>query len=313
MSSYISRWSAPLALCVALIAGACGDDTKNEDALAQDTSLTADLQIANQDTAAQPALQDVPAEAEPAPSASAPSRTATRPAPREPGRAVVRTPGARTPVVRAPVRTPVRRTPTPASAEPTTATSASGNTVTRGSSGSERAVGMIPAGSEISMTSNSRICTNTNRVGQRFNATVRNSVEGSNGAVIPAGATATIEITELNRSENANDDVRMGFRVVSVTFGGRTYPLDATTTYASVTKVRNQPKNKDVQKVVGGAAVGAIIGQVLGKDTKSTVIGAATGAAAGTAAAAATSNYEGCVPDGGRITITLDSSAQVQA
>ena len=174
-------------------------------------------------------------------------------------------------------------------------------------------MGSIPAGSEISLTSNSRVCTNTNRVGQRFSATVSNTVTGSNGASIPAGATVTVEITELNRSENANDPVKMGFRVVSVTFGGRTYAVDATTTSASVDRVRNQPKNKDVQKVVGGAAVGAIIGQVLGKDTKSTVIGAATGAAAGAGAAVATANYEGCVPIGGRITITLDNSATVQA
>jgi hypothetical protein len=162
------------------------------------------------------------------------------------------------------------------------------------------------------LSSNSRVCTNTHKVGQRFSATVSNTVTGSNGATIPAGATATVEITELNRSENVNDPVKMGFRVVSVTFGGRTYPIDATTTYANVDRVRNQPKNKDVQKVVGGAAVGAIIGQVLGKDTKSTVIGAATGAAAGAGAAAATANYEGCVPSGGRITITLDNAATVQ-
>ena len=298
MSKYINRWSVPLALAVALMLNACVDD-KSADTLAQDTTLNADLQMANQDTAAQPALQDVPATAAPAeaPAATAPRRTSS-------GGTVVRTPVRRAPVA----RPPASRTETERSA-----TTASGNTVTRMPAGSERAIGIIPAGSEISMTSNSRICTNTNRVGQRFSATVRNSVEGSNGAVIPAGATATVEITELNRSENANDEVRMGFRVVSVSFGGRTYPISATTTYANVDKVRNQPKNKDVQKVVGGAAVGAIIGQVLGKDTKSTVIGAATGAAAGTAAAAATANYEGCVPSGGRITITLDSSTQVQA
>jgi hypothetical protein len=174
-------------------------------------------------------------------------------------------------------------------------------------------VGTIPAGAEISLSSNSRVCTNTHKVGQRFSATVSNTVTGSNGATIPAGATATVEITQLDRSENANDPIHMGFRVVSVTFGGRTYPVDATTTYANVDRIRNQPKSKDVQKVVGGAAVGAIIGQVLGKDTKSTVIGAATGAAAGAGAAAATANYEGCVPTGGRITITLDNAATVQA
>ena len=294
MSKYMSRLFSPLALSAALILGACVD--KKADSLAEDTSLNRDLQMANQDTSAQPALQDVPATGEPstqAPVASAPSRAPSR----TPSRSGTT------------VRTPPRTT-TPAPRAPTT--TASGNTVTKGSSGSERSLGSIPAGSQISLSSNSRVCTNTHKVGQRFSATVSNTVSGSNGATIPAGATATIEITELSRSENANDPVNMGFRVVSVTFGGRTYPIDATTTYANVDRVRNQPKSKDVQKVVGGAAVGAIIGQVLGKDTKSTVIGAATGAAAGTAAAAATANYEGCVPSGGRITITLDNAATVQ-
>jgi len=174
-------------------------------------------------------------------------------------------------------------------------------------------MGTIAAGSTLNLASNSRICTNTNRVGQRFSATVSETVTGSNGATIPAGANATIEITELKRSENANDNVVMGFRVVSVSFGGKSYPVDATTQYARVEKVRNQPKDKDVQKVIGGAAVGAIIGQVLGKSTKGTVIGAAAGAAAGTAAAAATANFEGCVPSGGRITVSLDAPLKVQA
>ncbi len=292
MSKYISRWGVPLVLATVLMSGAC-TDSKNDDTLAQDTSLTRDLEMANQDTLSQPALQDVPA-------LESPTAVATTPAPARSTRTTVRTPARVTP----------RPAPAPAPAAPTT--TASGNTVTRGTAGSEPRLGAIPAGSEIGLTSNSRICTNTNRVGQRFSATVANAVSGSNGAVIPAGATATVEITELNRSENANDEIKMGFRVISVTFGGRTYPVDATTTYANVDRVRNQPKSKDVQKVVGGAAVGAIIGQILGKDTKSTVIGAATGAAAGTAAAATTANYEGCVPSGGRITITLDSSTQVQ-
>ncbi len=302
MSKYIPVWGASLALSLVLFAGACKDS--KTDTLAQDTSLNRDLQMANQDTTAQPALQDVPATGTP----SAPEPSNSAPIVRTPARSSGTT-------TRTSPRTPARTTPRPTTPapDPVPTRTASGNTVTRGNSGSERAVGSIPAGSEINLASNSRICTNTNRVGQRFSATVSNSVTGSNGATIPAGATATVEITELNRSENANDPVRMGFRVVSVSFGGRTYAINATTTYANVDRVKNQPKDKDIQKVVGGAAVGAIIGQILGKDTKGTVIGAAAGAAAGTAAAAATSNYEGCVPSGGRITITLDNAATVQA
>lgn len=311
ISIYIPRWSASLVVAIALASAACGDDRQSADALAQDTTLNRDLQMANQDTVAQPALQDVAVGDEPS-IAGGDSRVRT-PAP------VVRTPprAATTPprVSAPPSRNNTGRTSPAVNPSSTgrTGTTSSGNTVTRTPAGTERAVGTIPAGSTLNLTSDSRICTNTNRVGDRFSATVRQGIDGSNGASIPAGASARIEITELKRSENANDDVRIGFRVVSVSFGGRTYPIDATTTYAKVDKVRNQPKNKDVQKVLGGAAVGAILGQVLGKDTKSTVIGAAGGAAAGTATAVATANYEGCIPSGGGITVTLDSSTQVQA
>lgn len=285
MVQYIPRLKASLVLSLALLAGACSN---KDDTAAADSALNSDIQLANRDTAAQPALTDVPAASTtPAPSTAAP-RTTT------------------------PARTTTTRTPTTTARRPTTTTTSSGNTVTRTPAGSAARVGTIPAGATLTLASGSKICTNTSRVGERFTATVTTPVAGSNGAMIPAGATANVEVTELKRSENANDDVRMGFRVVSVTYGGHTYPISATTTDAQVSKVKNQPKNKDVQKVVGGAAIGAIAGQILGKSTKATVIGAAAGGAAGAAAAAATSNYEGCVNSGARITAQLNSSTQVQ-
>ncbi len=277
MVQYIPRLKASLLLSLALFAGACA---KKDDTAAADSALNKDIQLANRDTAAQPALTDVPA------------GSATNPAPRT-------TTTTKT--------TPRATTRTPA----TTTRTSSGNTVTRTNAGKAARVGTIPAGATLNLASGSKICTNTSKVGERFNATVTNAVVGSNGAVIPAGATATVEVTELKRSENANDNVVMGFRVVSVNFGGHTYPVSATTTDAQISKVRNQPKSKDVQKVIGGAAIGAIAGQILGKSTKATVIGGAVGAAAGAGAAAATANYEGCVNSGGRITATLNSSTQV--
>jgi len=274
MFQYIPRLTAALSL--ALVVAACGD-SKPDDTLAQDTSLNRDIQLANRDSAAQPSLTDIPA------GTPTPTTSTTKPT-----------------------------TTAPRATAPRTSTTASGNTVTRSGAGSAARIGTIAAGSTLNLASGSTICTNTSRVGERFNATLTQSISGSNGAVIPQGATATVEVTELKRSENANDDVVMGFRVVSVSFGGKTYPVSATTSYAQVNKVRNQPKSKDVQKVVGGAAIGAIAGQILGKSTKATVIGAAVGGAAGAGAAAATANYEGCVNSGGRITATLNSSAQVQ-
>jgi len=282
MVQYIPRLKASLLLSLVLVAGAC---SKSDNTAAADSALNKDIQLANRDSAAQPALTDVPA------------ATTTNPAPSTSARTTTTT------------RTTTTRTPTTTTRKPTV--TASGNTVTRTNAGTAAKVGTIPAGATLNLASGSKICTNTNKVGERFNATVTDAVVGSNGAVIPAGATANIEVTELKRSENANDNVVMGFRVVSVSFGGHTYPVSATTSYAQVNKVKNQPKSKDVQKVVGGAAIGAIAGQILGKSTKATVIGGAVGAAAGAGAAAATANYEGCVNSGGRITATLNSSTQV--
>jgi len=184
--------------------------------------------------------------------------------------------------------------------------------VTRPSSNSGGAVGEIASGTSLSLTPTQTVCTNTNKVGDKITATTQNAVSGSNGAVIPAGATVTLTVTTLKRSENANDPIVMEFAVNSVSFGGKTYPLDASVSNANVTRVRNQPKSKDAQKVAIGAAVGAIAGQILGKNTKSTVIGGAAGAAAGAAAAAATANYEGCVQNTSTMTVTLNAPAQVR-
>lgn len=304
MPQYIRRRvSLALALVAAASVAACGGSEKTEAAM-QDSALNRDLALANQDSAAQPQLTDVPAEAPapvtaaptPAPEAPAPARTAPR----------TTTPRATTP----------RPAPAPSRPAPSTpARTPSGNTVTPGTAGGagERSgTATLPSGTTLSLTSNSRVCTNTHKVGDRFTAAVSDAVTAANGARVPAGATATVEITKLDRSENVRDKIEMGFRVVALTFGGRTYAVDATTESADVSRVRNQPSSKDRQKVIGGAVIGAIAGQVIGKDTKGTIIGAATGAAAGAATAAATANYEGCLNDGARLAIRLTEDVQIR-
>jgi hypothetical protein len=299
MSKYTRRLGAPFVMAAALAFSACTvSDSKSDTSLASDTALNRDLQMANRDSAAQPQLNDVPAT--PAAEAPAPTPTPARTTPK--------------PVATKPAPRPTTR---PATPEPTTRTTASGNTETRNAPGSAAAsgggaVGTIASGTSLSLRSNERVCTNTYTVGQTFSATVANSVSGTNGASIPSGATVTLEVTQLKRSENANDKIIMEFAVRSVAFGGRTYPVTGTVASADVERVRNQPMSKDAQKVAAGAAIGAIAGQFLGKNTKSTIIGAAAGAAGGAATAAATANYEGCVPDGGSIAVNLTAPLQVR-
>lgn len=280
MSKYI-RWAVtPLALAAVFAVGACRD---SDDELAGDSAaLNRDLELANQDTS-QPQLSDVPSTSSSGgnvsrPSGSRPSTSTPRPS------------------------TPTRPSTTP-----------SGNTVERAPSGGEGRVASIGAGTTIALRSGARVCTNTHKPGDKFTATVTNAVQGSNGAVIPAGATAVVQVTSVERSENANDPARMGLVVQSVRFEGKTYPLDASITNVATETQRESTRGDDAKKVIGGAIAGAVLGQILGKDTKSTVIGAATGAAAGTAIAMGTGDYAGCIPDGGNITIRLNSPAQIQA
>jgi len=289
------RILAPLAFAAAFAvsAGACNKD-KNAGALSQDTTLNRDLALANKDSAAQPQLKDVPPADSSKTAASAPTTSS-----------------------KAPERTrPRHRAPsssTPSAAAPESTTTASGNSVATTPAGSEVALGTIPAGTTINMTSNDKVCTNTNKPGDKFSATVSDAVVGSNGATIPAGSKVLMQVADLQRSGNATKSIQMTFSVQSVAIGNTTYPLSAQIDHVDVDKVRNASVGSDAAKVAGGAVIGAIIGQVIGHNTKGTVIGAATGAAAGTAVAMGTAAYEGCVPTGGKITIHLTDPAQVAA
>jgi len=294
-----TRIAAPVLFGATLALGACKQGDKPEDALAQDTSLAHDLQLANADTAAQPQLKDVP-------TAIVPAEAAVTQAPRVVKR---QTPAESL----TPSKRHVATNPT-TQPENTPVTTTNGNTVTENAAGGtkEGAVGTIASGSEISLFSGQRVCTNTYQVGDRFTASVAESVQGSNGVAIPAGATAVIELTGLKRSENANDNITMEFAVKSIAFNGKTYEVNSTVTTAQVEKVRNGDASNDAKKVATGAVIGAIAGQIFGHKTKSTVIGAAGGAAAGAIVAGATGKYDGCVPNGGRIAIKLNQAMIVQ-
>jgi hypothetical protein len=302
------RVAAPIVLAAFTAFTACSSDAKkgpDSAALATDSTLNRDLALAGRDSAAQPQLKDVPAATPEAPAPVATKNTA---------------PERRTPQKTAPRNEPKTAPKTaPVVTPPPPVTTASGNTVTTNpktgtaSESGGGAVGMIPAGTTLNTNASSKVCTGTNQVGDHVTATVENSVTGSNGAMIPAGATVNMTVTRLKRSENANDPIVMEFAVNSVTFGGHTYPIEATVQSASITRVKDQPSDKTAQKVAIGAAVGAIAGRIIGKSTKGTVIGGAAGAAAGAATAAATTNYQGCIDAGGAIVLKLTAPATVKA
>ena len=242
---------------------------RDADTAAVDSADSArDLTVVPADTSNQPQLKDVPA----SPPASAPSRPRSNP----------------------PRTNPPASQPAPTNPAPSAPAPKAGPTT-----------GTIASGTSLALASGSKVCTNTNKIGDRFNATLSESVSGTNGVSFPAGSTVSIEITELKRSVDSKSNIVMGFRVVSITANGRTYTPDAEVVSASIDRVRSQDRGDDAKKVATGAAVGAVVGQVLGRNTKGTLIGAAVGAAAGAAAASSTSDYEGCVNAGASIAVRL--------
>jgi len=284
MRQYIRANRAPLTTTLSaaalMVLAACGGAKDDTGALASDSTLGRDLALAQQDSA-QPQLQDVPATPEPTPVPDAAPAPAPAPKPSpKPRPAPSPKPAAATPA------------PVPAPAIPVS--------------------GTVAAGARLEFANGAKVCSNTVAVGDTFTGELTSPVSATNGISIPAGATGTFEVTAAKTAQSSNDNTTLVVRLVSVQFGGKSYPVQSTVEISSAERVRSTTKASDAKKVAGGAIVGAIAGQVIGKNTKGTVIGAAAGAAAGTAAAAATANYDTCIAGGATIAVTLDAPITVR-
>jgi hypothetical protein len=274
------RGGALTALAIAALA-ACSDHKRGASA---DSGLTRDLQLAGQINA-QPTFQDTALNS-PAAAVreSAPAKTPT-PAPTRSTRPERRMSPATAPLDVHP-STPAP-TPIPAAAA--------------------RPSREIGAGTGIVMTSGGRVCTETNRPGDKIVATIDSPISGTNGAFIPAGSKVVLEIASVTPGDQAQID----FRVRGLYLNDSLYTIAGTvspSTPLERVKVANSDANADKKKVIGGAIAGAILGQIIGHNTKGTVIGAATGAAAGAVAAKAGEKYEACLPAGASLHMTLAQS-----
>ena len=302
-----TRSSGGLLLLAAF--AACADRGAEERAQA-DSALARDLALVQSSATVQPLLRDTALTNAPEqPRADAPPpivRPTARPArPRE-VRAVRTT---SRPVTRATPRRETRRRTTVAETPPPEPRESAPEQAQTTDRAGDSDAGAIGAGAVLAASSNARICTASNRAGDRITATVNEPVRGTNGAEIPAGAKVVLEVTSINATEPPEEG-QVGFRVTSVDVDDESYPASGRST-ASGRFERSagaRSASSDRKKVIGGAIAGAILGQMMGKDTRSTVIGAAAGAAAGTAAAKMGDRGESCLAAGTPLRITLDEA-----
>jgi hypothetical protein len=274
--------SLRIALLLAFAATACKD--KGSSQSAADSALARDLTLASQAAVAQPSLTDV-AESLSTPLAMPAEKLPPRPTPqRATPRTNPRTTPAPTNVVSAPTAQP----------QPAPVVAAAPST------------GSIPGGTTFNVVTSMRICTKSNLAGDKLTAMVRGATQGTNGVTLPDGSTAVLEIASISRGETP-EATSVTFRVKAISINGQSHTASGeATANEQLEKVEVAGQGgSDKKKVIGGAVAGAILGQVLGKDTKSTVIGAAAGAATGAVAAKVSKKYEGCLPAGSTVRVTL--------
>ena len=265
---------------------ACGD-RRAADRAAADSALSRDLTLASAPTA-QPTFRDTAIAAAPA--------AATRPTQEPPAPAPVRKRVAPQPRVEAPQPVPKQKLPPQPVAQARAEAPAAAP-----------ARGEIGTGTGFALTSGSKVCTNSNMPGDKLVATLNSAVTGSNGAVIPAGANVVLEVASASAGQNG-ENPRITFRVRSIVVNDKTYSVAGDVTTLDTlqrSKVASGDPNGQKKKVIGGAIAGALIGQMIGHNTKGTVIGAAAGAAAGAAISKSGEKWEGCLPSGAALRLTL--------
>lgn len=305
-----TKYNILAGLAFSLTVVACGKSDKSAaaDKMSPDTSLASDLAAAGAPPA-QPALADTGSAAKapppaptpaPAPAAETTTKQVAKTAPEHHKKAKSTTGSSGG-----------TGTPAPQPSGPTT--TATGNTETHNGTGGGN-VGTIASGTNIALTADQRICTDSNKVGDTFTATVANPVVGSNGAVIPAGSSVSGHVTALGASKAVGQTVTFSLAFDNLTVNGTGYPIDASMAGTpQLPTHRTTHATTDAAKVGGGAVAGAIIGGLIGHNVKGAVIGGAAGAAAGGGVAVATSRFDACLPAGGKLNIQLNSDRQIKS
>ncbi len=118
----------------------------------------------------------------------------------------------------------------------------------------------------------------TDRVGQRFHASLQAPIVVGDEVIVPKGADVVVKLTEASQAGKFQGRSELQLALDHLQFQGKSYALQSTTY-----EQKGESRGKDTAKKVGlGTAIGAAIGAIAGGG-KGAAIGAGVGAGAGTA------------------------------
>ena len=166
----------------------------------------------------------------------------------------------------------------------------------------------VPAGTRITVRTDSQINSANAHVGQSFNANLARDLAVGGKTIAKAGAPAKGKVTYAKSSGRLHAPGQLTVRLTSIRLAdGKTLPVSTSGFHA---EGKSHTKS-NVTKIGGGAAAGALIGGLAGGG-KGALIGTAAGAGAGTGVAAATGKEEAVIRAETAITFTTTAQAKAK-
>jgi hypothetical protein len=161
---------------------------------------------------------------------------------------------------------------------------------------------VVPAGTAITVKTQSALGSKTSNAGDAFNATVATPVSIDGKEAIPAGAEVAGTVVEAKSQGKIKGQGSLELTLTSITVKGNPYTIQ-TSNYEATVKGKG---TRTAETTGGGAALGALIGGLAGHG-KGAAIGAVAGAGAGLAGGAYTGNKQIDLPAESALTFTLSS------
>jgi hypothetical protein len=135
---------------------------------------------------------------------------------------------------------------------------------------------IVPAGTVLNVRTTQPIAADSSQPGMTVTGVFDDPVAVNGDIVIPRGATATLEVVDVERSSNMKGRDRITLKIHSIHTQSGTYPVST----SQVELKGSSEGKKAAKKVIGGAAIGGALGGILGGGTGA-AIGAATGGGTG--------------------------------
>jgi hypothetical protein len=162
---------------------------------------------------------------------------------------------------------------------------------------------VVPAGTELVVTTDQALSSKTSKAGQTFLATLARPVSLDGNTAIPKGSSVTGTVLAAKEKGKIKGEGELSIALTGITIHGQNYAI-------KTSSLDSTAKGKGKRTAVttgGGAAGGALIGGIAGGG-KGAGIGALVGAAGGLVGGALTGNKQIEIPAETALTFTLSKS-----